>query len=80
MEVKLKVIEYKIEITRDGDEINEKPETQEEVDNYTLTLNSILALPEEAKNIAGFNERQLGYCKHDKNKDFILKRIINNQQ
>lgn len=79
MEVKLQVKEYKISIERDGDDIIEKPETQEEVDNYTLHVPSIVALPEEAKKVAGFNERQLTYCKHDKTKDFILKRIINNQ-
>ena len=76
-DLRLNVTEYKIQITRDGDEILEMPETQEESDNYNLDLKSINELGEKAREIGKFNERQIMYCEKDPNRDFILKRIIN---
>ena len=74
----LSVTEYRINITREGDTIIEDLETQVESDNYNIRLESMHGLPGEATKVAQFNERQLQYCKEDENRDFILKRIINN--
>ena len=75
-QLKLSVTEYNIKITREGDEIIENLETQQQSDSYAIDLKSINELPEKAKEIAQFNERQLFYCKEDPKRDFILKRII----
>jgi hypothetical protein len=79
-ELELKVTEYKVYVTLDGDEVVENPETQVENDQYTINLKSIHDLSEQAKIVAAFNQRQIEYCKKDQHRDFILKRIINNNQ
>ena len=80
--IKLKVVEYRIPIEIKEDlTFEEKIESQEEIDSYNLTLLSALAIGEEARKVAAFNERQIEYVKTMPGRTFILKRIIiNNNQ
>lgn len=79
--IKLKVIEYRIPIEREADgSIKEKVELQTESDSFNITIKNPIAIGEEAKKVAQFNERQLGYLETMPDRDFLLRRIIINNQ
>lgn len=79
--IKLKVVEYRIPIEREADgSIVEKTELQTESDSFNITIKNPISIGEEAKKVAQFNERQFTYLETMPDRDFLLKRIIINNQ